>query len=54
MYQFRMKDLTSLHLCISCGSDISAESDHYISLALNLTQQVADTSGNVEPAEDQF
>lgn len=39
MYQFGMKDLISLHSCISSGSDISAESDHYISLALHLLCQ---------------
>lgn len=39
MYQFGMKDLISLHSCISSGSDISAESDHYISLALHLLRQ---------------
>lgn len=35
MYQFGMKDLISLHSRISSGSDISAESDDYVSLALN-------------------
>lgn len=39
MYQIGMKDLISLHSCISSGSDISAESDHYVSLALNMLRQ---------------
>lgn len=34
MYQFEMKDLILLHLCISCGNDINAESDNYVILAL--------------------
>lgn len=53
IYQFGMKGLISLHLCISPGSDIRAESDLYVSQALKLLRQSgiklnsAGSSGNV-------